>query len=128
MKTRLINYREGAIDLMFALDRPRNTIGRDVDNMIQLVHDEVSKHHAAILQNKGAWTIEDLNSRNGVLVNGKRVVRAELKDGDTVKIGPFMFNFEVNVPEFDWVPAHIVELGTQIRHHTIFENRPDGRS
>ena len=126
MKTRLINYREGAIDLMFPIDRPRITIGRDVDNMIQLPHEEISKHHAVIVQNKDGWQIEDLSSMNGVVVNGKRVVRSELKEGDSVKIGPFEFNFETNVPDFDWVPAHIVEFGTQIQHQTIFQNRPPG--
>lgn len=128
MKTRLINYREGEIDLMFALDRPRNTIGRDIDNMIQLVHEAVSKHHAVIVHNGDAWHIEDLDSTNGVLVNGTRVVRAELKEGDTVKIGSFELIFEMNVPDYDWVPAHIVELGTRIRQHTIMEKRPPGNA
>lgn len=124
MKTRLISYREGAIDLMFALDRARNTIGRDLDNMIQLVHEEISKHHAVILQKNDTWQIEDLDSTNGVSVNGKQVVRAELKEGDIVKIGPFEFNFEMNVPDYDWVPLHIVQMGTQIQQNTIFERRP----
>jgi len=39
--------------------------------------------------------IEDLNSTNGVIVNGRRVLRQTLKDGDVVVIGKAPFRFAV---------------------------------
>jgi pSer/pThr/pTyr-binding forkhead associated (FHA) protein len=123
MKTRLVNYRDGEIDLVFSLDRPRVTIGRDVDNMIQLPNEKVSKHHAVIRQTKGGWSIEDLKSRNGIYVNGKRTERTDLNEQDQVKIGPYNFYFEMNVPSDDFVPAYIIDISTKSRDQTIFDKK-----
>ena len=128
MKTRLVQYRDAEIERVFPLERPRNTIGREVDNMIQLPNEKVSKHHGVIVQFAEGWTIEDLNSTNGILVNGLRVKHAQLKDGDLVKIGPFEFNFEVNVPSYDWVPSHILELSTRIHDRTVRDGGTGGKS
>ena len=128
MITRLVNYRESEIDLMFTIDRPRITIGRETDNMIQLPHEKVSKHHGVILQSKGAWVIEDLQSRNGVSVNGHRIERAELKNGDCVKIGPYDFFFETNVPSDDFVPSHIIEVSSKVADRTLHDEDSAGRS
>jgi pSer/pThr/pTyr-binding forkhead associated (FHA) protein len=38
--------------------------------------------------------VEDLNSTNGVLVNGRRVGRQILHDGDTVKVGKTEFRYQ----------------------------------
>lgn len=124
MKTRLVNYREGEINLVFSLDRPRVTIGRDVDNMIQLPNEKVSKHHGVIYQSKGGWVIEDLKSRNGVFVNGSRTERADLKERDQVRIGPYEFYFETNVPSEDFVPGYIIDISTKSRDQTILEKKP----
>jgi len=119
MKTRLVSYRGGKIDLMFPIQGARVTIGREADNLIQLPHEKVSKHHAVMLPIKDSWEIKDLQSTNGILVNGKQVPRAELKDGDRVKIGPFEFYFETNVPSDDWVPSHIIDMSSGVHLKTI---------
>lgn len=119
MKTRLVSYSDGAIDLVFPIRSPRVTIGREADNVIQLPNGRVSKHHGVILQTKEGWAIEDLQSRNGIFVNGQRTARAALKDGDTVKIGPYEFYFELNVPSDDWVPSHIIDMASHIGEKTI---------
>ncbi len=50
------------------------TIGRENGNTIQLMHTSVSKRHAKIFKkNDGKWYIADTGSRNGVILNGKRV-------------------------------------------------------
>jgi pSer/pThr/pTyr-binding forkhead associated (FHA) protein len=66
------------------------TIGRSVENGLALHHASVSRRHAALYEsNSGKWTIEDLKSRNGTFVNGRRVQRAALRTTDTVRIGDF---------------------------------------
>jgi pSer/pThr/pTyr-binding forkhead associated (FHA) protein len=45
MSTRLVSCRGGKIDLAFPIQGPRVTIGRKADNMVQLPHANVSKHH-----------------------------------------------------------------------------------
>jgi pSer/pThr/pTyr-binding forkhead associated (FHA) protein len=128
MKTRLVNYREGAIDLVFAIDRPRITIGRDTDNMIQLPNEKISKHHGVILQTPDGSAIKDLQSRNGVFVNGRRTTRAELKNGDCVKIGPYELYFETNVPYDGFVPSHIIEVSSKVNDQTLSDENTPGRS
>ena len=124
MSTRLVNYRGAKVDLAFPIERPRGTIGREDDNMIQLPHEKVSKHHAAILQAGQGWVIEDLQSTNGVIVNDQRIERRQLKDGDRVKIEPYEFYFETNVPSEDWVPSHIIDLSTKVHEQTIHKTDP----
>ena len=119
MKTRLVSYRGSQIDLAFPLQDKRVTIGREADNLVQLPHEKVSKHHCVLLQSAEGWVLEDLHSTNGVLVNGKAVARVALHDGDQVKIGPFQFFFEANVPSDDWVPSHIIDLSSQVQQQTI---------
>ena len=57
----------------------------------------VSRHHARIaFAADGSWTIEDLGSTNGVLVNGMRVKGvATVKSGDRVDLGTVGARFEV---------------------------------
>ena len=55
----------------------------------------VSRYHAVLLAGPVHTTIEDLNSTNGVFVNGKRVSRQALKDGDKVVIGRSQFRYTV---------------------------------
>jgi pSer/pThr/pTyr-binding forkhead associated (FHA) protein len=124
MKTRLVSYRGSKIDLAFPLHDKRVTIGREADNAIQLPDEKISKHHGVILQTKDGWAVEDLHSTNGILVNGKRVERAALKDGDTVNLGPYEFQFEANVPADDWVPSHIVDLSSEIHQQTLPRTEP----
>lgn len=124
MKTRLVSYSGGKIDLSFPVEGTRVTIGREADNLVQLPHEKVSKHHAVILPAGGGWEIQDLQSTNGVLVNDHPVQRVELKDGDRVKIGPFELCFEVNVPSYDWVPSHIIDLSSEVHLKTIPKTQP----
>jgi pSer/pThr/pTyr-binding forkhead associated (FHA) protein len=124
MRTRLVKYRESQIDLAFPIEKPGVTIGREDDNMIQLPHEKVSKHHAAIFPVGEGWLIKDFHSTNGVFVNDQRIQRRQLKDGDRVKIGPYEFYFETNVPSDDWVPSHIIDLSSKIHKQTIRKTNP----
>ena len=72
-------------------------IGRGPDNTVQIRSPEISREHARFLGVSGKWAIEDRGSRNGVWVNGTRVVsRTDLSDGDTINLGRIAFRFEVS--------------------------------
>lgn len=62
------------------------TIGR-VGCDVVVDDDKASRKHARIIVDAGVVEIEDLDSRNGTLLNGQRVTRRVLRDGDTVQIG-----------------------------------------
>jgi chromosome segregation ATPase len=86
--------RTGDSEVVHMLGR-KTTIGRTPDNDVQVDAKFVSRHHAVILAGPTHTIIEDLNSTNGVIVNGRRVLRQTLKDGDIVLIGKAPFRFAV---------------------------------
>jgi hypothetical protein len=63
------------------------TIGRGRDNSIAIDNLAVSNHHAQIRSEQDLLVIEDLDSLNGTFVNGLRVKRSALKDGDVIWVG-----------------------------------------
>lgn len=69
------------------------TIGRRPDNAVVLAEKFVSARHAVIGHDNGRYYVEDLSSSNGTRLNGRRVERAALKDGDIVQIGSFDLHF-----------------------------------
>ena len=58
------------------------TIGRNSDSDIRIDNAGVSAHHAKIIKEGDDFLIEDSGSRNGTFVNGKRVSRHMLTEGD----------------------------------------------
>jgi hypothetical protein len=62
-------------------------IGRGGELDIVLVEDMVSRKHAKITTQEGKIVIQDLGSTNGTFVNGEKIRRARLKEGDRVLIG-----------------------------------------
>jgi hypothetical protein len=62
-------------------------IGRSSDLDMVLVEDMVSRKHARIAMQTDQIWIEDLGSTNGTFVNGEKIKRARLKEGDRVLIG-----------------------------------------
>ena len=70
------------------------TIGRDRSSGLVVDDSLVSRQHARVDFADGSWTIVDLNSRNGTLVNGVRITRWALHDGDQVQIGDAVFVFQ----------------------------------
>ncbi len=73
----------------------KTTIGRTPDNDLQIDASFISRHHAVLLVNGSQTIIEDLNSTNGVHVNGHRISRESLNDGDLVMVGKARFRFVI---------------------------------
>ena len=69
------------------LSTGRNVIGRGTEADIRLPDTGVSRKHVDVVLNGGAAVVEDLGSTNGTLVNGRRVNRHTLSDGDVIRIG-----------------------------------------
>lgn len=84
---------EGGSEVVYPIGR-RTSIGRTADNDIQIDASNVSRHHAVLLAGADQCVVEDLNSTNGVLVNGLRVERQVLRDGDVLRVGKVEFRFQ----------------------------------
>jgi len=78
-----------------ALDRERITLGRSSANELSYPDDiGLSRQHLAIVGRDGKWTVEDLGSKNGTLLNGVRVEKPmPFQPGDRVSAGHLTIEF-----------------------------------
>ncbi len=76
-----------------ALGRGRFVLGRSARCDFVLSDPSVSRHHARLRFEEGRWTIKDLESTNGVFVNGLRVSREVLVAGDEIALGASRMSF-----------------------------------
>lgn len=82
-----------------AADNPKyplgkeTTIGRAHTNHIVLKEARISRQHAIIRQAGKEFVIEDLQSSNGVVVNGEKIKEHVLSNGDQIQIGDFVMEF-----------------------------------
>ena len=75
-------------------------LGRDKNCQIPLHAGGVSKKHAQItVDNQGKLSIKDLNSRNGVFLNGKQIREVDLKEGDRVGLYNVVFEIRKKNPQ-----------------------------
>ena len=70
------------------------TIGRNPDSDVVLIDERVSRIHCGVRLWDGEYYIKDLKSRNGTLVNGRRIEVATLKTGDQIRVGSTELVFE----------------------------------
>ncbi len=82
----------------------RLTLGRGQDNDVVLPDVSVSRHHAELRSAAGAWTVHDLQSTNGILLNRIPVESAPLHVGDRLEVGIFVLAVE-SEPAAAAVPA-----------------------
>jgi Protein of unknown function (DUF3662)/FHA domain len=75
------------------VDKRRVLLGRSRECDIQVEDPNVSRRHAELRQEGSSYWIVDLDSTNGVEVNGKRVKRARLDSGDTFTVGSTEITF-----------------------------------
>ena len=71
------------------------TIGRAADNLVVISDSKSSRHHCVIEKRKDAYLLRDLESQNGTIVNGNRILEVNLNSGDTINIGLTNIAFEL---------------------------------
>ncbi|MBR4752351.1 MAG: FHA domain-containing protein, partial [Thermoguttaceae bacterium] len=77
---------------------PQFMIGRASDCHLKPRSELISRYHCTILSEEAYVAVRDLGSKNGVYVNGERVVgERELKNGDKLMIGPLEFEVVLSV-------------------------------
>ena len=73
------------------------TIGRQPDNVLRIDNPAVSGHHAKVCAEGDHYVIEDSESFNGTYVNGQRISKVILRDGDNLTIGKHTIEFRDEV-------------------------------
>jgi serine phosphatase RsbU (regulator of sigma subunit) len=80
----------------FQLGHQEYVMGRGSAASIRLSDPGVSRQHARLLHVRGSYEVEDLKSFNGTYVNGRRIQRLRLRDGDEVRICRDVFRFDAD--------------------------------
>jgi hypothetical protein len=86
-RPRLMESGEGGGPREHMLALGRTSIGRASDNLVHLLDEAVSRHHAEIVPGPHGFLLRDLGSENGIFVNGERLPEHVLHDGDVIQIG-----------------------------------------
>jgi pSer/pThr/pTyr-binding forkhead associated (FHA) protein len=70
-----------------ALEGRKVVLGRSKDCGVRVEDANVSRRHAELRREGSDWWLVDLESTNGTELNGRRVSRSKLSDGDTITLG-----------------------------------------
>jgi pSer/pThr/pTyr-binding forkhead associated (FHA) protein len=70
-------------------------IGRDEDVDFPISDEAVSRTHSIIIYENGKLYIRDMDSKNGTYLNGRRITKEELKNGDILRIGDTTIKVEI---------------------------------
>lgn len=112
-------HREGVMPEAIKLRRDATIFGREKGDVI--INDaEVSATHCQIQNISGIYHIFDMNSTNGTFVNGHRIVKSKLQNGDEIRIGKTIMKFAL---EDERRTRHI---STQYR--TTAKNQDDSKA
>ena len=118
---RLVVMTTDLAGLEVPLDKASLVIGRTDENDVVLNHRSISRHHAKLVRDGDRYTIVDLQSANGVRVNGEDYERIELNPGDVLELGhvklrfvgpqeQFVFDGRAAAPERR-APASLMAMG-----------------
>ena len=109
MKLFFVNGLRAGEELEFAA--PEITVGRELDNVVIIPVEGVSRHHGKIcLQSNGKWTVEDAGSTNGIKCNRQKIRgRYELSEGDLIEFGDQMIRVTGLLPAAPVVFSSLAE-------------------
>lgn len=100
------------------------TIGRGGENDIQLHDTTISQHHAQFIVSPDTLIIEDMGSTNGTYVNGRRVKKQQLKNGDQVMIGQHKLSFDnLGLPDDDDEQEPTLQMSLNSIEQALFDGQ-----
>ncbi|HEY4157489.1 MAG TPA: GGDEF domain-containing protein [Polyangiaceae bacterium] len=90
------------------------SIGRHPTNQLKVDDDSMSRFHARFVRESDGFYVEDLESRNGTFVQGKRVLRCKLNDDDWVQFGSRVaFRFSMTDARQEGLMRRLFESSTR---------------
>ncbi len=107
MATLILSF-NGVKQKTFELNKDELTIGRKPDNDIHIDNLAVSGRHAKILTILNDSFIEDLDSTNGTFINGEKITKHALKNGDVILIGKHTLTYECEEDDSDFEKTMII--------------------
>ncbi|HTU62589.1 MAG TPA: FHA domain-containing protein, partial [Polyangiales bacterium] len=102
----VISDNEGSTTVVPLL-RDEVTIGRKEGNTIRLTERNISRRHVQLVRVGGIYKLRDLDSYNGVLVNGRKVEgESTITSGDQIQLGDYTILVEEEVGARSGAPSH----------------------
>jgi hypothetical protein len=89
---RLVLYPNGGA---VELKKPEIVVGRHSGADLRLILPDVSRTHCRFVFTQGQWHVFDLESTNGLFVNGDQIREARLNQRDLVRIGSYVFEVDL---------------------------------
>ena len=80
----------GQAEQVYSFQKGEIVVGRGNDADLVLPNVSVSRHHVRVKRAEDGWVVEDLKSRNGLLLNGNTCESALLKTNDEIQVGKFL--------------------------------------
>lgn len=96
MEANLVLLANGASRRVFPLSGDVTVIGRRRNCDLRIPLESVSRRHCQLTREGDQLRIQDLGSRNGTFLNGKKVETSRVNAGDVIKIGPLVFAVQVD--------------------------------
>ena len=94
----------------YPITRSTCRLGRSKNNEITLRDTSVSRRHAEIHRDTGdEFTLIDLNSLNGVFVNGEKIGRYKLKESDVIEIGDVELRFTLMPTDYQFEESTVMQ-------------------
>lgn len=109
-------------EIIHDLSEQTTTIGRLAENALQIEDDSVSSSHAEIFAEEDRFFVRDLGSTNGTFINGEKIEKAILQEGDELCFGSVVTLFGSPIAQEEIPTEETPDLPT----NTTFESyRPD---
>ena len=109
---RLIALSANFAGVEFPLTEPAMVIGRTEENDIVVSHRSISRNHAKVVRENSHYAIVDLQSSNGVRVNGEEYGKVELRRGDIIDLGHVRLRFADPDDDYVFSPEDIEDVTT----------------
>ncbi len=104
MDANLVLFKNDGSQATFPLPEGVTVLGRSHDCELRIPLKIVSRKHCQLSPNKESLKIQDLDSRIGTFLNGKRINVASVKAGDYIRIGPLTFTVQIDGEPKDVTP------------------------
>lgn len=109
----LLVIQDGKVVETLPLTRETTLIGRDQGDII-IDDAEISGSHCQLKWLADEWHLFDLSSTNGTFLNGSRILKSKLKEGDLIRIGHVELKFSVTLKASRNAP---LVKATGLEHH-----------
>jgi len=122
LQSRLTFQKGDANYLVYEISKESISIGRSENCDIVLNDKKASRKHALILKSGLKFTIKDLNSHNGTMVNEEKIKEKDLSSGDSIQIANTIFQFYINSTVYSEIKKDLLNINDIEKNEEPFES------